>query len=91
MANIIKTRGRTTQGLHRRIEAFSCAGSTVTPTQSPDVRISVPLAYLLHVNGPHTNRRDQNAYDPRYGFLKGTLELCHQHPGAAFVRGHTPG
>ncbi|GFY06249.1 hypothetical protein TNCV_2680431 [Trichonephila clavipes] len=36
----------------------------MTHTQLPNARISVPIAYLLHVNGAHTNRRDQNAYDP---------------------------
>ncbi|GFY49562.1 hypothetical protein TNIN_27071 [Trichonephila inaurata madagascariensis] len=51
MANIIKTRGEPHQDLHRRIKAFSSAGSTVTHTQSPNARISVPIAYLLHVNG----------------------------------------
>ncbi|GFW96094.1 hypothetical protein TNCV_958081 [Trichonephila clavipes] len=60
----IHTKGEAHQDLHRRIEAFSCAGSTVTHTQSPNARISVPIVYLLHVNGAHTNRRDQNAYDP---------------------------
>ncbi|GFS64034.1 hypothetical protein TNCV_4979291 [Trichonephila clavipes] len=56
------------QGLHRRIKAFSYAGSTVTHTQSPNPRISVPIAYLQHVNGAQT--RDQNRYDPRYGSTK---------------------
>ncbi|GFV64726.1 hypothetical protein TNCV_1636791 [Trichonephila clavipes] len=64
---------------------------TVTHTQSPVARISVPLAELLHVNGAHTNRRDQIAYDPRWGFIKWTLELCHQRSGTAFVRGQIPG
>ncbi|GFX03742.1 hypothetical protein TNCV_2113141 [Trichonephila clavipes] len=63
---------------------------TVTHTQSPIARINVPLAYLLHVNGAHTNPRDQNAYNPRYGFTK-WMELCHQHPGTAFVRIQIPG
>ncbi|GFY44964.1 hypothetical protein TNIN_146201 [Trichonephila inaurata madagascariensis] len=44
----------------------------------------------MDVNGAHTNRRDQNRYDPRYGSPKWTLELCHQRPGTAFVRGQTP-
>ncbi|GFS64033.1 hypothetical protein TNCV_4979271 [Trichonephila clavipes] len=76
------------QGLHRRIKAFSYAGSTVTHTQSPNARISVPIAYLQHVNGAQT--RDQNRYDPDMDPQR-TLELCHQHPGTAFVRGQTPG
>ncbi|GFY46493.1 hypothetical protein TNIN_496481 [Trichonephila inaurata madagascariensis] len=64
---------------------------TVMYTQSPIARISVPIAYLLHVNGPHTNGKDRNAYDPWYGSTKWTLELCHQRPGTTFVRGQTPG
>ncbi|GFV37014.1 hypothetical protein TNCV_2381611 [Trichonephila clavipes] len=64
--------GEPQQGLHRRIEAFSCASSTVIHTQ---------------LCGVHTNRRDQNEYNPRYGSTKWTLELCHQYPGTVFVRG----
>ncbi|GFY52604.1 hypothetical protein TNIN_241801 [Trichonephila inaurata madagascariensis] len=86
-----KLEGEPLQGLHRRIEAFSCDGSKVPETQSPNARISVPIAYLLHVSGAHTNRRDQNEYDPRYESTKWTLELCHQHPGTVFVRGQTSG
>ncbi|GFR24575.1 hypothetical protein TNCT_642571 [Trichonephila clavata] len=44
-------------------------------------------SYLLHVNGAHTNRRDQIVYDPWYGSIQWTLELCHQRPGTAFVKG----
>ncbi|GFT39935.1 hypothetical protein TNCV_336461 [Trichonephila clavipes] len=69
MTNVIKTREREPhQGLHRRIKAFSYASSTVTHTQSSNARISVPIAYLQHVNGAQT--RDQNRYDPRYGSTK---------------------
>ncbi|GFY31437.1 hypothetical protein TNCV_4989961 [Trichonephila clavipes] len=58
------SRGEPHQGLNWTVETLGCAGSIVTHTQSPNARISVPIAYLLHVNGAHTNRRDQNAYDP---------------------------
>ncbi|GFU49612.1 hypothetical protein TNCV_222111 [Trichonephila clavipes] len=64
--------------------------STATHTQSPIARISVPIAYLLLVNGVHTNRKVQNAYDPGMG-PQWTREPCHQRPGTAFVRGQTPG
>ncbi|GFS52940.1 hypothetical protein TNIN_186901 [Trichonephila inaurata madagascariensis] len=63
---------------------------TVTHTQSPIARISVPIAYLLHVNGAHTNRMNQNAYDSWYGSTvdSGTMPSA---PGTAFVGGQTPG
>ncbi|GFT18484.1 hypothetical protein TNCV_2241601 [Trichonephila clavipes] len=67
MVNIIKTRGRITPRPTLENRSFQLCRFHSTYTQSPNARISVPIAYLLHVNGAHTNGWDQNRYDPWYG------------------------
>ncbi|GFY39135.1 hypothetical protein TNIN_31371 [Trichonephila inaurata madagascariensis] len=68
MANIIKTRGRTTPRPTSENRSFQlcCFHSDAHPvTKCKD---QCPHSLLAARNGDHT--RDQNRYDPRYGSTK---------------------